>query len=91
MRPHDIVVLLKGICLENSWMNKDLASALFISNSEISESLNRSKIAGLIFHTKRKFLEMHCSISLKMDFRTYFLRKRVLYQKASQLHIAHRY
>ena len=54
MRPHDIVVLLKIICLDDNWMNKDLASTLFISNSEISESLNRSKIAGLISPDKKK-------------------------------------
>ncbi|MBD3749950.1 MAG: hypothetical protein IE931_10670 [Sphingobacteriales bacterium] len=54
MRPHDIVVLLKIISLNKDWMNKDLASELFISNSEISESLNRSMIARLISPDKKK-------------------------------------
>jgi predicted transcriptional regulator len=45
VRPHDIVVLLKIISLDKNWLNKDLASSLYISNSEISESLNRSMIA----------------------------------------------
>lgn len=49
MRPHDIVVLLKiAAKKEQPWLNKDLAAALFISPSEISESLGRSVIAGLL-------------------------------------------
>jgi len=54
MRPQDIVVLLKIISLEDTWMNKDLSASLFISPSEISESLNRSMIARLISPDKRK-------------------------------------
>ncbi len=53
MRPHDIVVLLKILVTSDDWLNKDLANSLYISTSEISESLNRSKIAGLIDPTKR--------------------------------------
>ena len=53
MRPHDIVILLKILSLEENWLNKDLSTALFISNSEISESLNRSMIAKLISPNKR--------------------------------------
>lgn len=49
MRPQDLVVLLKIISKgKQAWFNKDLAYELFLSQSEISESLNRSKIAGLI-------------------------------------------
>jgi hypothetical protein len=49
MRPQDIVVLLKIISKgDRSWQNKDLAYELSLSPSEISESLNRSNIAGLI-------------------------------------------
>lgn len=54
MRPHDVVVLLKIISLQGNWMNKDLSSSLFISSSEISESLNRSMIARLISPDKKK-------------------------------------
>ncbi|TFF36225.1 hypothetical protein E2R66_16495 [Mucilaginibacter psychrotolerans] len=53
MRPHDIVVLLKIICSDKNWLSKDLAASLYISNSEISESLNRSMIAKLISPDKR--------------------------------------
>lgn len=54
MRPHDIVVLLKIISLKDKWLNKDLSTGLNISQSEISESLNRSAIAGLISPDKKK-------------------------------------
>ena len=55
MRPHDVVVLLKIISLQGeNWFNKDLSAELFISPSEISESLNRSMIARLISPDKRR-------------------------------------
>ena len=54
MRPHDIVVLLKVICYNGQyWRMADLARDLFISPSEISESLNRSRLAGLIDYNKK--------------------------------------
>lgn len=66
MRPHDIVVLLKVLLMEDKpWQYRDLSFYLFISVSEIAESLNRSHIAGLIDETKRKvyrqsFMEFIC-------------------------------
>ena len=59
MRPHDIVVLLK-IAAKNdtSWMMKDLSIELGISASEISESLNRSAIAGLIAQDKKRLMKL---------------------------------
>jgi hypothetical protein len=55
MRPQDIVILLKIITLGNEhWQLKDLASQLYISPSEVSESLNRSQLAGLIDYNKKK-------------------------------------
>jgi hypothetical protein len=55
MRPQDIVILLKIITIKhNDWRNIDLAYSLQISASEISESLNRCKITGLIDSNKRK-------------------------------------
>lgn len=54
MRPHDIVILLKIVSKGAvSWFNKDLAQELFISSSEVSESLHRSMIAGLIDPSKK--------------------------------------
>ena len=55
IRPHDIVILLKMITIKkHSWYLKDLAEELKISRSEISESLNRSLIAGFISQDKKK-------------------------------------
>ncbi|KAB7727396.1 hypothetical protein F5984_22235 [Rudanella paleaurantiibacter] len=57
MRPLDIVVLLKIIALgEQGWLKKDLAGWLQISASEVSESMNRSEIAGLIDNTHRSVM-----------------------------------
>lgn len=55
MRPQDIVILLKMLSVSQpDWQYRDLSSQLFISVSEISESLNRSHIAGLIDKSRRK-------------------------------------
>lgn len=55
MRPQDIVILLKVLTIpEPNWQYRDLASALYISVSEISESLNRSHMAGLIDESRRR-------------------------------------
>jgi hypothetical protein len=55
MRPLDVVVLLKIIVLKDSpWQYRDLSASLFISISEISASLNRSMIAGLIDSERKK-------------------------------------
>jgi len=59
MRPHDIVVLLKIAAKEDQpWMMKDLSMELGISASEISESLNRSAIAGLIAKDKKRLMKL---------------------------------
>jgi hypothetical protein len=55
MRPQDIVLLLKILTIsEPDWQYRDLAASLYLSISEISESLNRSHIGGLIDESKRK-------------------------------------
>ena len=54
MRPHDIAILLKIASKgKESWFMKDLAYELKISPSEISESINRSIIGGLISSDKK--------------------------------------
>jgi hypothetical protein len=54
MRPQDIVILLKIIALnQNSWRQPDLAHQLSISQAEISDSLFRSFIAGLMDDSKK--------------------------------------
>ena len=55
MRPHDIVVLLKiSTYKSDSWFMKDLAIDLAISQSEITESINRSVYAGFISSDKKR-------------------------------------
>lgn len=55
MRPQDIVTLLKIIAIDGkSWMNKDLASELYLSPAEISNSLQRSTVSGLLNADRRK-------------------------------------
>ena len=49
MRPQDVVILLKIIALgEKKWLMKDLSMSLRVSASEVTESLERSAVAGLI-------------------------------------------
>jgi predicted transcriptional regulator len=58
MRPQDIVILLKIATLKKkNWMAKDLAESLKISASEVSESLNRSKLATLISADKKRLMK----------------------------------
>ena len=55
MRPQDIVILLAIVSYgKKDWLIKDLANSLYISQSEVSESLNRSQVAGLIDYNKRR-------------------------------------
>ncbi|MCK4558793.1 MAG: hypothetical protein KAV45_03345 [Calditrichia bacterium] len=58
MRSQDIVVLLKIATLRTrEWFVKELAFALDISQSEVSESLNRSQIAGLLSADKKRLMK----------------------------------
>jgi hypothetical protein len=70
MRPHDIVILLKIAAKgEQPWLMKDLSYELGISASEISESINRSVIAGLISYNKKTLMKLNL-----LDFLSYGLR-----------------
>jgi len=60
MRPQDIVILAKILSFQNHhWMAKDLASSLYLSPSEVSESLHRSVYAGLINSEKKQVLRLN--------------------------------
>ncbi|WP_225541839.1 hypothetical protein [Empedobacter stercoris] len=49
MKPQDIVLLLKIIAVNNeNWEQKPIAEQLGLSQSEVSESVARSKYAGLL-------------------------------------------
>jgi hypothetical protein len=64
MRPHDIVILLKIAANgDKPWLMKDLANELGISGSEVSESLHRSALAGLIASDKSQLM-----VSSLLDF-----------------------
>lgn len=55
MRPQDVVILLKILTTaQPDWQYRDLASSLNISISEISESLSRSHLAGLVDVSRKK-------------------------------------
>ncbi len=70
MRPQDIVVLIKIISLQHTdWKNKDIANNILISASEVSEALNRCKIAGLIDSKKK-----NVNINSFIEFLTYGLK-----------------
>lgn len=54
MRPLDVLVLLKIVALNGKdFYLKDLSQQLSISSSEITESVNRSVLAGLIAQDKK--------------------------------------
>lgn len=70
MRPQDIVILLKIAAKGNkSWFMKDLSYELGISASEVSESINRSVIAGLISYDKKSILKLNLLDFLKCGLR----------------------
>ncbi|MGI8892100.1 MAG: hypothetical protein ACR2GN_01435 [Bacteroidia bacterium] len=70
MRPHDIAILLKiASKRQRQWYMKDLASELGISASEISESINRSVIAGLISSDKKTLRKLSLLDFLKSGLR----------------------
>lgn len=53
MRPQDVVVLVKLALSERAWSAKELADSLGLSKSEVCDSLERSRLAGLLDDSKR--------------------------------------
>jgi len=59
MRPQDVLLLLKIICMDNdAWGQKPTAEALGMSQSEVSQSVARSKFAGLLDPKGKKVMRM---------------------------------
>ena len=57
MKPQDVVVLLKVIALNNdNWQQIPLAFSLKMSQSEVSQSVARSKYAGLLDDNGKKVM-----------------------------------
>lgn len=58
MRPQDIVILIDLLVNPNlSTQKKDIGYRLFISQSEVSESLHRSALAGLISDRNKVYVQ----------------------------------
>lgn len=72
MRPQDIVILLDIITREEEWTMKDISRELNISGSEISESLQRSCMAGLIDGSKKNVMRNALMKFLKHGLRYVF-------------------
>ncbi|MGE4288588.1 MAG: hypothetical protein AB7E36_07865 [Salinivirgaceae bacterium] len=59
MKPQDILLLLKLICLDDStWHQKPVAEALGMSQSEVSEAVARMKYAGLLDTKGKKVMRL---------------------------------
>lgn len=73
MRPQDIVVLLKLAIHEKKPMTyRDLSYELDLSLSEVSESLHRSQVAGLIDAEKKKVHRLNLFDFIKHGLRFVF-------------------
>lgn len=76
MRSQDILILLKIVSLgEQEWFHHTLAQDLGISQSEVSQSLNRSRYAGLIDDTRKNVMRMALLDFLKSGIRYVFPQK----------------
>jgi len=70
IKPQDILLLLKIVSDGNqSWSQKPMASALGLSQSEVSESVTRSKYAGLLGNQGKLVMKLAL-----MEFLQYGLR-----------------
>ena len=59
MKPQDVVILLKIISLDtDDWQQKPLSGDLKMSQSEVSQSVARSKFAGLLDDTGKKVMRL---------------------------------
>jgi hypothetical protein len=59
MKPQDVVILLKIIALDaENWQQLPLAKALKMSQSEVSQSVARSKYAGLLDGKGKKVMRL---------------------------------
>ena len=69
MRPQDVVILLKIIAnKEQEWFQIPLAEELSMSQSEISESISRSKYARLVDSLGKKVNRMALLEFLQYEF-----------------------
>lgn len=76
IKPQDVLLLLKIVSDENpSWNQKPVAEALGLSQSEVSESVARSKYAGLLEPKGKKVMKMALMEFLQYGLRYVFPQK----------------
>lgn len=86
MRPLDIVVLMKLVALQSEkrnkpWTVREVAQSLYLSASEVSESLNRSAIAGLLDGTKKRIQRLNLLDFLQFGLKFVFPQQPGAYQR----------
>lgn len=76
MRPQDVVILLKIVALgDKEWFHHSLADEIGISQSEVSQSLNRSMDAGLIDQSRKRVMRLALMEFLQFGIRYVFPQK----------------
>jgi len=76
MKPQDILILLKIVSTKNeAWSQKPMAEALCMSQSEVSESVARSKYAGLLEPQGKKVMKLALMEFLQYGIRYVFPQK----------------
>lgn len=76
MRPQDVVILLKIVALgDKEWFHHSLANEIGISQSEVSQSLNRSMEAGLIDQSRKRVMRLALMEFLQYGIRYVFPQK----------------
>ena len=76
MKPQDVLLLLKIISMnEQSWNQKPIAEALGMSQSEVSESVARSKYAGLLDPSGKQVMKLSLMDFLQFGIRYVFPQK----------------
>lgn len=76
LKPQDVVLLLKVVSMNNDqWNQKPTADALGMSQSEVSESVKRSKFSGLLDPKGKKVIKTALMEFLQYGFRFVFPQK----------------
>ena len=76
LKPQDVVLLLKLLSINNDrWNQKPTADALGMSQSEVSESVKRSKFSGLLDPKGKKVMKTALMEFLQYGFRYVFPQK----------------
>lgn len=76
MKPQDILLLLKLISLDDvTWKQKYVAEALGMSQSEVSESVARSKYSGLLDPKDKKVMKLAFTDFLQFGLKYVFPQK----------------